>query len=107
MKNLKTSDRFSALLVGLTAAFFPFVFWQPFLLILIAVLLVLILFLNRRIFRFFADRKGLLFAAAFPWQLFYFFYSGATFVFCWFRYALPPILGLRKPAVTRRIQPIN
>ena len=95
--NLKTSDRLSAVLVGLSVALAPFVFWQPFLLIPLAALLLAILYLNRRIFRFFACKKGILFAAqAFPWQMLYFFYSGAAFVLCWFRYALPQIFGLGK-----------
>lgn len=95
--NLKTSDRLSAGLVGLCVALFPFVFWKPFLLVVIVFLLLAILYLNRNIFRFFAWKKGIIFAAlAFPWQFLYFFYSGLTFVFCWFRYALPLALGLKK-----------
>jgi glycosyltransferase involved in cell wall biosynthesis len=106
--NLKTSDRVSAILVGLTVAFFPFVFWMPCLSIFIAAFLFLILYLNRRIFRFFARKKGLLFAVvAFPWQLLYFFYSGVTFVFCWLRYALPQFIGFGKREATTGIRPTN
>lgn len=95
--NLKTADRLSAMLVGLCVALFPIVFWKPILLILLVAFLLILLFLNRKIFRFFVEKKGLLFAAmAFPWQLFYFFYSGVTFVVCWFRYALPRTLDLKK-----------
>lgn len=95
--NLKTADRLSALLVGLCVALFPFVFWKSYLLIPLVAFLLIILYLNRKIFRFFFQKKGLTFAVlAFPWQLFYFFYSGVTFVYCWFRYALPQILGSKK-----------
>ena len=95
--NLKTADRFSAIFVGLSIVLFPFVFWHPVLLLLNLILLLAIFFLNRKIFRFFSKKKGFLFALqAFPWQFLYFFYSGATFVFCWFWYALPLMLGFKK-----------
>lgn len=95
--NLKTADRLSAMLAGLCIGLFPFVFWKPILLFLLVILLLTFLFLNRKIFWFFSEKKGVSFAAlAFPWQLFYFFYSGVTFVFCWFRYALPQVFGFNK-----------
>lgn len=95
--NLKTNDRLSAMLVGLSLAVVPLIFWQPVLAILPAAFLLAILILNRPIFLFFHRKKGFLFAAtAFPWQLLYFFYSGVTFAFCWFRYALPLVLGFGK-----------
>lgn len=95
--NLKTGDRLSAGLVGLSVAVFPFIFWKPLLLIVLIVFLLAIFLLNRKIFRFFYKKKGILFSLlAFPWQFLYFFYSGAVFVFSWFRYALPQILGLTK-----------
>lgn len=88
--NLKTSDRLSAILVGLSMLVFPFAFWKPILSILLVILLLIFLFLNRGIFQFFAKKKGILFAArAFPCQLFYFFYSGVIFVLSWVWYALP------------------
>lgn len=106
--NLKTSDRLSAILVGLIAAFFPFVFWKPWLTFLIAAFLLLIIYLNRRIFWFFLRKKGILFAAmALPWQLLYFFYSGVTFVFCWTRYALPQLVGFGKRDAAHGIRHIN
>ncbi len=95
--NLKTSDRLSAVLVGICIAILPLVFFIPAIVVLIPLLLLAILFLNWRIFSFFLANRGLLFAVkAFPWQLLYFFYSGATFVLCWFRYALPRYLGFQK-----------
>ena len=106
--NLKTNDRLSAMLVGLSIALVPLIFWQPVLSFLLAAFLLAILILNRTIFRFFYRRKGFLFAAsAFPWQLLYFFYSGVTFVFCWFRYALPLVLGFGKRQNIGGIRPIN
>lgn len=106
--NLKTSDRLSAALVGLSLLLVPFVFWRPALLVVILAFLFGILFLNRRIFGFYAEKKGLLFAAlTYPWQFFYYLYSGATFAFCWFRYALPLALGLGKPKSAAGIRQIN
>lgn len=106
--NLKTSDRMSAALVGFSILLLPFILREPVLLILLAALLLSILFLNRKIFRFFAAKKGILFAAfAFPWQLLYFFYSGASFVICWFYYALPQYFGFGKTETAGGIRRVN
>jgi len=95
--NLRTSDRLSAMLVGLSVGLLPFALLKPFLLFVIIFLLLIILLLNRKLFRFFLQRKGILFAAlAFPCQLLYYFYSGTTFVLCWFRYALPRTLDFKR-----------
>jgi GT2 family glycosyltransferase len=95
--NLKTNDRLSAGFVALSLMTLPFIIWQPLLLILLFTFLLIIAFLNRKIFSFFYKKKGLLFAVlTYPWQVFYFFYSGATFVYSWFRYALPLLLGFGK-----------
>jgi GT2 family glycosyltransferase len=95
--NLKTNDRLSAVLVGLSVVIVPLVLWKPVLLVLLAVLLLAIVFLNRKLFGFFLRKRGILFAfLAFPWQFLYFFYSGGAFVFCWFRYALPRLLDFKR-----------
>ncbi len=95
--NLKTADRLSAVLVGFSCLLLPLIVWKPILAGLLAVVLLAILFLNREIFRFFYRSRGVLFAIqAFPCQLMYFFYSGVTFVYSWFRYGLPSILGIGK-----------
>jgi glycosyltransferase involved in cell wall biosynthesis len=95
--NLKTADRLSAVLVGLSIAILPFLYWKPVLILLLVFLLLTIVFLNRKIFRFFLEKKGLSFAlAAFPWQFLYFFYSGTTFVLCWFWFALLRALNIKK-----------
>lgn len=95
--NLKTSDRLSASLVALSIIAFPFVFWQPTLIWLLVAFMLAFVFLNRNILRFYASKRGILFASmTLPWQLLYFFYSGVTFVFCWFWYALPLTLGFKK-----------
>lgn len=95
--NLKTADRLSSVCVALSILIFPFIFWKPFLTFLLVFFLIAIVFLNRKIFRFFVKKKGILFAAlTFPWLFFYFFYSGVTFIFSWFWYALPRTLNLKK-----------
>ncbi len=97
--NLKTADRISAVLCALSIAVIPFLYWNPILILLFAFFLLTIVFLNWKIFHFFVKKKGLLFAlASFPWQFLYFFYSGATFVLCWFWFALPHALNIRKGA---------
>jgi hypothetical protein len=95
--NLKTSDRASAGFVALSLLTFPFVFFQPLLIILLLAFLFAVFFLNLKIFRFFASKKGFFFALlTYPWLFFYFFYSGAAFVFCWFRYALPSVFSIKE-----------
>jgi glycosyltransferase involved in cell wall biosynthesis len=95
--NLKTADRLSAVLVGLSLASLPLAFLRLEFIFLTILLLLLVAVLNRSILRFFAMKKGILFSVlTFPWQLLYFFYSGVAFVFSWFIYALPRILGLRR-----------
>ncbi len=94
--NLKVSDRLSAALVALSIIAIPFVFWQPTLILLIAVFLLAFGVFNRKILRFYASKKGVLFAVlTLPWQLLYFFYSGVTFVLCWLWYVLPVALGFK------------
>ena len=99
--NLKTTDRMSAVLVGLSVAIFPLVFWKTPFVLLLAALLIAILYLNRNIFIFFATVRGPVFAAmAYPWQFMYFLYSGACFAVCLARYALPAALGFAKRGQT-------
>jgi hypothetical protein len=85
--NMKTTDRISAGLLGLSLLILPFSFFRPELLLLIVVLLALIPVLNHKLYRFFFKRKGLAFAIlAFPLHLLYYFYSAVTFVLCWFNH---------------------
>lgn len=94
--NLKTQDRLSAVLLAIALISLPFVIWKPPLVVILAGCLIAIVFLNREILMFYARKRGFLFAAmTLPWQLLYFFYSGAVFVLCWFWYRMPRILGLR------------
>lgn len=103
--NLKTSDRLSAGLVGVSGIISLFVFFQPLLLILILLLLGVILLLNRRIFAFFREKRSSIFAfKAYWWHLLYFFYSGSVFVFSWFRYALPQLLGVNRQEFSKEIR---
>lgn len=96
--NLKTADRLSAGFVALSIAVVPLLVWQP----LVAVLLLLVFLgavavLNREILGFYLRKRGILFAAAaYPWLWLYFFYSGASFGYCWFRYGLLGGTGIRE-----------
>lgn len=95
--NLKWSDRLSAVLVGLLVISLLLVVWEPRLVLLSIGILLAILILNREILLFFYRKKGVLFAAmTVPWQLLYYFYSGAIFVSCWFWYQLPRYFTLTK-----------
>lgn len=85
--NLKTTDRISAALLGLSLLILPFSIFLPQLLLLIPLMLAVIPVLNYKLYRFFWRRKGLVFAIlAFPLHLLYYFYSSVIFVLIWFRY---------------------
>ncbi len=97
--NLKSTDRLSAVLTGLSLIMLPLVLWKPIALLVPFGLLGFVVFLNRRIFRFFIAKRGIFFAiAAIPFQFLYFFYSGSVFVLCWLYYKLP--LFHRSPSET-------
>jgi glycosyltransferase involved in cell wall biosynthesis len=82
--NLQASQRASASLAGLSVAVLPFSFFEPRLLPVLLVSGIGILILNHPLYRFFLKRKGFAFTAfSFPMHLFYFVYSGVTFVVCW------------------------
>lgn len=87
--NLRTSDRVSAGMVGLSLGLLPLSIYYPPLFLGIALLLFIVFLLNRKIYTFFYKRRGLGFAIlAFPMQVLYYFYSGVTFVLCWGLYVL-------------------
>lgn len=90
--NLKSSDRLSAVLIGLSIIMLPLIFWNPIALFVPAGFLGIVVFLNQGIVRFFVAKRGLLFAiATLPFQFLYFFYSGSVFVLCWLYYKLPNV----------------
>lgn len=85
--NLHTKDRISAGLLGLALLIVPFTILKPQLWFLITLLLATIPILNHKLYRFFLDRKGLVFAIlVLPLHLLYYFYSSLTFIVCWFRH---------------------
>ena len=89
--NLRTSDRISTGLVGLSVGIIPFSALEPQLLYAILIFVAVIFILNYRLYGFFLNRKGLKFTAlAFPLHLLYYIYSGASFVLCWGKHILFP-----------------
>lgn len=95
--NLKWSDRVSALVVGLFLLTLPLIAWQPRMVVLPIGILIVFLAVNRGILMFYLRKKGPLFAAlTVPWQLLYFFYSGAIFASCWIWYQLPRYFTVRR-----------
>lgn len=111
--NLLGSHRLSALLVGVLAlvlVILPIAYFQfglsgsalYALLVSIPVILLLLVWLNRKLYGFFLSRRGFLFTlGAIFWHLLYYFYSGTTFVICWFYHKLrntPPQIA----ATTRK-----
>ena len=83
--NLKWSDRISSVLAGMSLLFIFPLYWKPVFGFAVFLCLIAIALLNANILKFFARKRGILFAImSFPWHVLYFLYSGATFVLCWF-----------------------
>ena len=82
--NLQGSHKLSAACVGLGLLILPLAAFRPYLVLpTILLLLVTIIGLNSRLYRFFLDRRGFTFVSrAIPLHLLYYFYSGVTFVLC-------------------------
>ncbi len=82
--NLKSTDRLSAGLVGLVTAASPLLILEVRLAYLQGLLLVILLLLNRPLYRFFLLKRGITFAAlSLPMHYLYYLYSGLSYTFCW------------------------
>ncbi|MCC6712064.1 MAG: glycosyltransferase [Candidatus Dadabacteria bacterium] len=91
--NVSTADRVSAALVGILSVavlvtVFAALFGSPDVLypalILSAVLVISLIVLNRRLYVFFLEERGLGFTLmAIPMHFLYFFYSGVSYGLCW------------------------
>lgn len=82
--NLKTSDRISAGLACLGLVIIPLSLVKLQLLYVVAGFSLIIVALNWRLYRFFRQKKGLVFTAlAFPVHQLYYIYSAVTFAACW------------------------
>lgn len=98
--NLKKSQRASAGLLAVALLSGPLAFGDPWFLLLPAAMLAAILWINRRLYRFFLVHRGLPFTIrAFLMQLLYFAYSGAAFLATAAAWALHP--------EGRRLQPVR
>ncbi|HKR00653.1 MAG TPA: glycosyltransferase [Pyrinomonadaceae bacterium] len=88
--NLRLSERVSAGLAVLAVAALAFSLLQPRAFYAALFLWALVFALNIKLYGFFRRRKGIGFAAlAFPFHLFYYLYSAATFALCWARHLFP------------------
>jgi len=82
--NIKRSQKISVLLIALSFVFLLLSFFNPWCLIEVVLLLLLIILLNFPLFIFFGKQRGLIFViACIPLHLFYFFYSGLSFLYVW------------------------
>jgi len=85
--NLKTSARISTILVYLLLFMGILAPFSPWLLIPIACCTITLLALNRDLYLFFINKRGLGFAIrTLPWHWLYFFYSGLAFVIGYGKY---------------------
>jgi glycosyltransferase involved in cell wall biosynthesis len=98
--NLRMSDRISAGLLGLSLALLSLSIFEPFLLVIVPLLLTTIVVINHRFYAFFLKKRGLLFTTlVFPAHLLYYFYSSVAFALCWVNQLLP---GKRTPSESPR-----
>jgi glycosyltransferase involved in cell wall biosynthesis len=82
--NLQMTERINAGMVMLSVGVLLLSPWQPKLLLILPLLLAVPLLLNRKLYRFFLQRKGWGFTLlVFPLQLLYYLYSSLTFLCCW------------------------
>jgi glycosyltransferase involved in cell wall biosynthesis len=82
--NLQTTERINAGMVIMSVGVLVLSPLQPKLLLILPLLLAVPVLLNRKLYRFFAQRKGWGFAVlVFPLQLLYYLYSSLSFAFCW------------------------
>ena len=78
--NVETSQRISALSVLVGLAAIPTGFWFPASWLILALVIPLLLVLNRRFYRFLHRQRGLWFVLrALPWHWFYYLYSSIAF----------------------------
>lgn len=95
--NLKMSHRFSSISVALMILMIPFFLLSHLKFygipvasiagLFLLTLLINLLILNRRLYGFYARRRGLRFMmGVIPLHLLYYLYSGLSFVFCWITY---------------------
>ena len=105
--NLRISDRISTALVGLLLISLLFLFldvinlYNPlssgFLLSISAIIILVLVFLNRDLYRFFLEKRGIKFTLlVIPLHFLYYFYCGASFGVCWIQNKL----GLLKTSGT-------
>ena len=79
--NLGWSSRLSVILVYSFLLSLLACWWQWKLLILAAIISILLININASVYRFFSDKRGVLFAlSVLPWHWLYYFYSGLAFV---------------------------
>jgi glycosyltransferase involved in cell wall biosynthesis len=99
--NLRTSDRISAGLLGLSLALLLFSIFNPPLLVILPLLLTTIIVINHRFYAFFLKKRGFLFTVlVFPAHLLYYFYSSGAFAYCWVSHYL--LRGKRTPSDSHR-----
>jgi len=80
--NLQFSAKISAILMSLIVGLLPLTFFKPQLIYPISILLVIIIILNFKFYKFLSNRNGIIFlVSTFPLHLLYYLYSGLIFGF--------------------------
>jgi GT2 family glycosyltransferase len=96
--NLQGSQRVCGGLACLIFLLLPFIWVHPLVALILFVLSITVFIVNRKLFLFFLNRKGVRFLfLAFPMHLVYYLYSVMTFVLCGAQFALQgkqPVTGM-------------
>lgn len=97
--NLQTTHKVSSIFVALMILVMPFLFFgytkfysipaAPAAGLFLSFLFVSFLFINRKLYSFYARKKGLRFMVqVIPLHILYYLYSGISFVYCWVTYRI-------------------
>jgi len=92
--NLEISNRISVVSVYILIIALLGSCYIPWLLIMVLLPILLLIFLNRHLYSFFKQKRGIFFMLkTIPWHWFYFFYSGLGFIIGFANHYLKKIQG--------------
>ena len=95
--NLQPAQKASIALVGLACAFLIIALAWPPSLVLSALAIAAVVLLNRRLYAFFFEARGLLFATGcVPLHLLYYLYSGVSYFYVWSEFGIKKLTNSRR-----------
>ena len=102
--NLKLGQRVSFGLLALNCVPLSVSVARPEFLVFSALALLVIFFLNRKLYGFFLRERGVVFAAAcVPLHLLYYLYSGLSYVYVWAQFHIKRVATVRSISVLKTV----